>query len=307
MEVCGGHTSVIVKSGIRNAMPANIRLVSGPGCPICVCTQYEIDCMIELANSGIAVATYGDMMRVPGSRGSLEQAKAKTGRVFEVYSTTEVLDLALHHNLVFFGVGFETTAPMSAFLLDHGISVFSAHRLIPPAMQQLKDSVSGFLVPGHVAAVIGTKPFMDVGRPQAVTGFTPSLVQKGIIEVLRLVKEGENGLVNAYTEAVPADGNKIAWDKVLHSFRVADTEWRGLGIIPNSGLEVRDESLDAKIKYQEILSKVHVKESKCMCGDVLKGMEPQECPLFGKVCTPSTPQGACMVSSEGACQIVYSK
>lgn len=312
MEICGGHTNVIMKYGIRDLLPRNIRLISGPGCPVCVSSQKDIDCMIELAHQGVPVATYGDMLRVPGSKYSLDDARAKYGKVFEVYSTTEVLELKKKHpDIVFFGIGFETTAPMSAFLLKNKVAVYSVHKLVPPAVEILasdKDiKIDGFISPGHVSTIIGRKAYDNIRVPQAVSGFTPERILRGIRVLLELIRDKKMITVNAYPEAVKEEGNVVAQKLLQETFIITDSDWRGLGTLPKSGLEVRDDSLNAKKIYAKILSKVpEPKKTGCRCGEILKGtIGPQECPLYRKSCTPENPVGACMVSEEGSCAIAY--
>jgi len=312
MEICGGHTRVIMEYGIREILPKNIRLISGPGCPVCVSSQHDIDCMIELASKGIPVATYGDMMRVPGSRYSLSDINSRFGNVHEIYSTTEVLKLKRQFdNIVFFGVGFETTAPMTAFLLENGIAVYSVHKLVPPALIALTAAddvhIDGFIDPGHVSTIIGSKVYKEIRIPQAIAGFNPERILRAIRVLLELILENKDKVINAYPEAVNEEGNRTAQKLLDKHFHVADSEWRGLGILPMSGLEVNDDRLNAKILYKDIVDSVPIpKKSGCRCGDVLKGtIEPIECPLYRKVCTPENPQGACMVSEEGSCAISY--
>jgi hydrogenase expression/formation protein HypD len=309
MEVCGGHTNLIMKYGIRRLLPSNLRLISGPGCPVCVSSQSDIDCMIELANNGVPIATYGDMLRVPGSSGSLEQARASGAVVHEVYAATEVLGLREKHpDIVFFGVGFETTAPMTAFLLQNGVTVYSVHKLIPPALAVLAHSgISGFINPGHVSTVIGVAPYRGIRMPQVIAGFTPERLLRALSMLLELLLEGRKAVINGYPEAVREDGNRKAQRMLRKHFRVGDSEWRGLGILPQSGLEVTNVRLNAKKVYRDLLGHLpEPKDSECRCGDVLKGLiEPVECPLYRKSCSPESPQGACMVSEEGSCAIYY--
>jgi hydrogenase expression/formation protein HypD len=312
MEICGGHTRIIMEYGIREILPKNIRLISGPGCPVCVSSQHDIDCMIELASKGIHVATYGDMMRVPGSRYSLADINSKNGNVHEVYSTTEVLELKKQFdNIVFFGVGFETTAPMTAFLLKNNIAVYSVHKLVPPALLALTAAndihIDGFIDPGHVSTITGSRIYKEIKIPQAIAGFNPERILRAIRVLLELILEGKDNVINAYPEAVNEEGNKTAQKLLSKYFHVSDSEWRGLGILPMSGLEVTDDKLNAKILYKDIIEAVPMpKKSGCRCGDVLKGLiEPPQCPLYRKVCTPKNPQGACMVSEEGSCAISY--
>ncbi len=309
MEICGGHTNVIMKYGIRDILPRNIRLISGPGCPVCVSSQRDIDCIIGLAESGIPVATYGDMLRVPGSTGSLESARAAGARVFEVYSALEVLSLwERMPDVVFFGVGFETTAPMTAFLLGRGVGVYSVHKLVPPAMMALvSSSIDGFINPGHVSAVIGLGPYSKIPACQAVAGFSAERVLRGLRILLGLIHEGRKICVNAYPEAVRPLGNRKAQQDLRKHFKAQDSEWRGLGMLPMSGLAVRNRALDAKLKYRALFARIpEPGETGCRCADVLMGrLEPSSCPLFGKSCTPKNPAGACMVSAEGSCAIHY--
>jgi len=303
MEICGGHTNTIMRYGIRDLLPKGLKLISGPGCPVCVSSQYDIDCIIALAESGVKVATYGDMLRVPGSTRSLED----TGNVHEVYSAEEVLKLK---DTVFFGVGFETTAPMSAFLLKKGVCVYSVHKLVPPVMKALLSDelkIDGFIDPGHVSTIIGTKPYEDIPVAQAIAGFTPEQVLRAVGALVRLIKAGKKNVVNEYPEAVREQGNPEARELLKEHFNVVNSTWRGLGEIDDSGLEVKNAILNAKLRYKDILKKVpKPKKTACRCGDVLRGLiEPTECPMYKNQCTPETPVGACMVSREGNCSIYY--
>lgn len=312
MEICGGHTNTIMKYGIRELLPKNIKLISGPGCPVCVSSQFDIDCMIELAHKGIPIATYGDMMKVPGSKYSLEDAKAKGGKIFEVYSTTDVLKLKNDYpNILFFGIGFETTAPMTAFLLENKVTVYSVHKLVPPAMNALISDndilIDGFIDPGHVSTIIGLSDYEKIKIPQVVSGFYPEQIIRAISILVELILKKENIIINGYPEVVKKEGNLVAQKLLKKHFYVSDSEWRGLGNLPKSGLEVLDDKLNAKIKYKPILSKVGTPlKTGCRCGEILKGLiEPDMCPLYKKACTPSNPVGACMVSDEGSCAIYY--
>lgn len=312
MEICGGHTNTIMKYGIRDLLPKNIKLISGPGCPVCVSSQHDIDCMIELAYQGIPIATYGDMMKVPGSKYSLEDARAKGGKIFEIYSTTDILKLKNDYpNIVFFGIGFETTAPMTAFLLENNICVYSVHKLVPPAMIALiadKDvTIDGFIDPGHVSTIIGLTDYEKIKIPQVVSGFYPEQIVRAINLLIELILKKETIVVNGYPEVVKKDGNLVAQKLLEKHFYVSDSEWRGLGVLPKSGLEVKNDLLNAKIKYKTTLSKIPPpKKTGCKCGEILKGLiEPNKCPLYKKVCTPNNPIGACMVSDEGSCAIYY--
>lgn len=311
MEICGGHTNVIMKYGIRELLPKNIKLISGPGCPVCVSSQRDIDNMIAIAKAGIPVATYGDMLRVPGSTTNLETIKAETKNVYEIYSTTEVLELKKKHpKIVFFGVGFETTAPMTAYLLENDVTVYSCHKLVPPAMKALLTGdvkIDGFIDPGHVSAIIGADAYKEIKIPQSISGFSAEQILRAISNLLRIINNKQNVVINAYPEIVTDKGNEKAQALLKKQFKIADAEWRGLGIIPDSGLEVRDDSLNAKIRYADIIKKVKTaKPNGCRCGEVLKGLiEPIQCPLYRKKCSPTNPEGACMVSEEGSCAISY--
>jgi len=308
MEVCGGHTRTVMKYGLRDILPENIRLISGPGCPVCVSSQEDIDAVISLAEQEIPIATYGDMMRVPGSKSSLEEIKARLGNVFEVYSATEVLSLREKYpDIVFFGVGFETTAPMTAYLLKNGICVYSVHKLIPPALKILSTGdIDGFINPGHVSTIIGTHAYENIKIPQAVAGFTAERLLLAISALLELIKDGKKTIVNAYPEAVTEEGNSTAQELLSEFFKINDSKWRGLGMLPCSGLEVKDDRLNAKVRYKDIIRIPNPKKTACRCGEILKGLiEPKDCKLYGEKCTPENPVGACMVSEEGSCSIYY--
>ncbi len=313
MEVCGGHTNTIMRYGIRKILPENISLISGPGCPVCVTSQQDIDAIVEIALNKIPVATYGDMLRVPGTKMSLEKAREQGANVNIVYSAADVIELKKNFpEIVFFGIGFETTAPMSAFLLEKNIPVYSTHKLIVPAMEALlqgKVNIDGFILPGHVSSIIGLTQYEKLKVPQAVCGFEPEHLLRGIYALVNLISNGKSMVINTYPEVVRSEGNKKAQDIIQKHFKVTDSKWRGLGNIPSSGLDVVNPTLDAKKIYSSIIEKSLIsKESnnKCRCGDVLKGLlKPEDCPLFSGACTPETPLGACMVSSEGACNIHY--
>lgn len=311
MEVCGGHTHTIMAYGIRDVLPDTVHLISGPGCPVCVSSKLDIDRMIELAKNGVPVATYGDMLRVPGSAGSLMDAKANGATVEMIYSTTDLLELRKRHkDIVFFGIGFETTAPMTTFALAHGIPVYSTHKLIPPAMQALISEdigVDGFISPGHVATIIGADAFRNISVPQAIAGFDPEQILMAIKAVLESIREGKDDVANVYKGVVSDAGNRKAQEAMEKHFKIDDATWRGLGCIPASGLEVKDAAVDAKIIHKNIIDNVpEPAKTACRCGEVLQGrIGPAECPLFATSCTPQTPHGACMVSEEGSCQIAY--
>lgn len=309
MEVCGGHTNTIMKYGIREILPDNIKLVSGPGCPVCVTSQYDIDCMIELAIQGVSVATYGDMINVPGTKMSLRDAQSRGADVKTIYSIDQIINDKAR---VFFAVGFETTTPMTAVILSKGIKVFSAHKVMPPAMRAITQEmkIDGFIDPGHVSTIVGSEMWKDlqINRPQVISGFKPEGLLHAILLLVRMIKNKEVRVINDYPEVVFAQGNKKARELIKKTMKPADSVWRGIGNISKSGLIPIDESLDASVIYKDLFKKVISKENKdCLCGEIVRGMtEPKECPLFGNVCTPENPQGACMVSeSEGACAIAY--
>ncbi len=309
MEVCGGHTNTIMKYGIRDILPKNIRLVSGPGCPVCVTDQRDIDAMITLAKSGVRVASYGDMMHVPGTMGTLEQAKSEGADVAMIFTATEMLKPE-NKDRVFFGIGFETTTPPTAYLLEKGITVCSAHKIMPPPMKILVDKtkIDGFIDPGHVSCITGTNVWKDLGVPQIISGFKKEQIIRGIYKLLKLILKNKVAVINDYPEVVSPEGNKRAQALIQKHMKPYDAEWRGMGILKNSGLEPRDENLNARLKYADILAKIDSTENTdCRCGEILQGKcEPQDCPLFGKSCTPKNPIGACMVSrTEGACGIAY--
>ncbi|PIN70681.1 hydrogenase formation protein HypD [Candidatus Woesearchaeota archaeon CG11_big_fil_rev_8_21_14_0_20_43_8] len=310
MEVCGTHSQTIAKYGIRSILPKNVRLISGPGCPVCVTSQQDIDNIIELARQGVTVVTYGDMLRVPGTVMTLEKARAEGADVKHVYSA---LDSLKYKDAVFFAIGFETTAPMTAVAVKKGLTIYPAHKTIPAALSALISmelKISGFLQPGHVSAIIGSRSYSDLKIAQVISGFEAIDVLSSIYMLLEMIRDGKKGLHNEYLRIVSDEGN-IKAQKILDEvFRPSDALWRGLGCIKGSGLTLKDKykDQDAKIIYADILDKVPVaKEPKgCRCGDVLCGLcRPNECPLFSKSCTPKTPNGACMVSHEGSCQIEY--
>lgn len=315
MEVCGTHTRVISRNGIRRILPENIRLLSGPGCPVCVTAQEDIDSVVQLALAGIPIATYGDMLRVPGYFGSLEDARSKGAKVFAVYSVLEALELKKKYDgLVFFGIGFDTTAPMTAVALEKGLVVYSAHKLFLPAMDALlgmgEIKIDGFISPGHVSTIVGSRRFEHMDISQVITGFEAEDVLVGIYMLLGQIAKGEKKVENEYARSVKCSGNLVAQEALSKAFRICDGNWRGFGIIPKSGLEVKNPKLNAKLKYRKILSRTDFSRSKkpngCRCGEVIRGLvQPKECPMFGKTCFPEKPFGPCMVSEEGACSIQY--
>ncbi|UCC68469.1 MAG: hydrogenase formation protein HypD [Armatimonadota bacterium] len=324
MEVCGTHTVAIARHGLREALPAGVSLISGPGCPVCVTPQDQVDLFIALGEQeGVRLATFGDMVRVPGTETSLEQARAEGAEILVVYSPMDAVEAAgrePERDVVFFGIGFETTAPAVALAILEArrrglrnFSVLCAHKLIPPAMMALLESevaIDGFICPGHVSAIIGSeayRPVAERGKPCVVTGFEPADVLGGVRMLLRQIAEGRSEVEVEYRRAVRREGNVKAQEMLGEVFRVTDARWRGLGTIPASGYELAKEfgEFDAARRF-EIEVPEGAEPAGCRCGDVLRGaIEPRECPLFGKACTPRTPVGACMVSSEGACQAYF--
>lgn len=328
MEVCGTHTMAAARFGLKELLPPPVRLVSGPGCPVCVTAQEDLDGFLALGEApGIILASFGDMLRVPGTTTSLEKQRAAGAAVKVVYSPLDAVDLAKQEkekNVVFFGVGFETTMPATAVAMQMAaadkvanFSVFCVHKTMPGALKALLSAgevkVSGLLCPGHVTAIIGASAYDFIPRefciPCAVTGFEPLDLLLGIESILRQLSRGEAYVDNVYTRAVPAQPNPRAQALLAEVFCTADAKWRGLGVIPGSGVEIRENyrEFDARSRFAAILAKVpSPPPSPCRCGEILRGvMPPQECPLFDKVCSPSHPLGPCMVSSEGACAAVY--
>lgn len=327
MEVCGGHTHAIFRFGLEAMLPDSVELVHGPGCPVCVLPTGCVDDAIAIAESpGVVLATFGDVMRVPGSTKSLLRAKAEGADVRVVYSPMDALAIAREspdRQVVFFAIGFETTAPSTALTVleaaRDGIENFSIlchHITVVPALRALLDAprteIDGFLGPGHVSVVIGLAPYAPVAeiyrKPLVVAGFEPLDVLAALRMVVAQVADGRAEIENQYARLVGPRGNPIAWSTVERVFAVtASREWRGLGEIPASGLELRDEHkrFDALLRFQVPGRRVGDHKA-CQCGEVLQGVtKPWECKVFGTACTPETPLGACMVSSEGACAAVF--
>jgi len=326
MEVCGTHTMAIARSGLRGLLPSNLNLLSGPGCPVCVTAQGDIDMMIELARRpGLTLATFGDMMRVPGSDSSLQDERSRGADVRVVYSPLDALTLARENpdrEVVFLGIGFETTAPTVAVVLEQAaqegldnFSVLSLHKTVPPALEVILSDpdirVDGLICPGHVSAVIGLEPYEKLvkkyHKPCVITGFDTQDILEGIYMLLMQLREGLPSAEIQYRRVVKTQGNIVAQETMARVFRPIDARWRGLGVIPDSGLQIAPEyaTWDAGWKFD--LPRIEDKPVKgCACGEILKGrISPYECPLFGKGCTPLKPIGPCMVSQEGACAAFY--
>jgi hydrogenase expression/formation protein HypD len=327
MEICGGHTHAIFKSGLESLLPEEIELVHGPGCPVCIMPRGKLDEAIAIAqNPNVILTTFGDAMRVPGSKQNLLQAKALGSDIRLVYSPLDSLKIAQANPdkaIVFFGIGFETTAPSTALTVlqaeKEGIknfSLFCNHVRVVPAMEALLDNpdlrLDGFIGPGHVSMVIGTEPYEIIAKkyhkPLVVAGFEPLDVLQALWMVLQQLAEGRCEIENQYTRLVQRSGNAIALNAMNQVFEVRDQfEWRGLGDIPQSGFKMRPKYADFDAEVQFPVPYQPIADHKaCQCGEILKGvLKPWQCKVFGTACTPENPIGACMVSSEGACAAYY--
>lgn len=330
MEFCGGHTHAISRYGLEDMLPRNVRMIHGPGCPVCVLPAGRIDMAIRLAERpDIILCVYGDLMRVPGSQGqSLLRAKARGADIRMVYSTIDAIRIAEEtpgRQVVFFAIGFETTTPPTAVMIRlaekkglENFSVFCNHVLTPPAMQNILESpdirsigrveIDGFVGPAHVSTIIGTEPYEffaeEFGKPVVIAGFEPLDMMQAILMLVRQVNAGRHEVENQYSRAVTREGNRRAKEEVSDIFELRDQfEWRGLGLVPYGGLKLKRSyaRFDAEVRFA--LKDVHVADNPaCECGSILRGAKkPVDCKLFGTVCTPETPMGSCMVSSEGAC------
>ncbi len=326
MEFCGGHTVAIMRNGIRQLLPSHIEMLSGPGCPVCVTANRDIDKAIALAGlPEVIITTFGDMLKVPGSYSSLQQARAAGGDIRIVYSTLDALQIArdnAHRPVIFLGVGFETTAPTIASAVIQAekeridnFSVLCQLKLTPPAMRALLDlgetRLSGIICPGHVSAIIGTRPYeayaRDYGVACVVAGFEPVDILQAVEMLVQQVEEGVARVEIAYTRGVRPEGNKKALELMNSVFDTAGACWRGIGDIPNSGLKLKNKysHYDAD-QYFEVEMPPTREHAGCRCGEILRGViTPLECGLFGKACTPENPVGPCMVSSEGSCAAYY--
>jgi len=326
MEVCGGQTHSIIKNGIDQVIPDKIQLVHGPGCPVCVTPLEMIDQALEIAaKPNVIFCSFGDMLRVPGSEKDLFMVKSEGGDVRVVYSPLEAVKLARQHpekEVAFFAVGFETTAPANAMAVyqakREGLDNFSilvSHVTVPGAMKALLQSpenrVQGYLAAGHVCTVMGYWEYGPITEqykiPIVVTGFEPIDILEGILETVKMLEAGEYGVRNKYARSVSYEGNKKSQELIQEVFEISDRKWRGIGELPESGYQLRPDyrDYDAALKFE--VGDIHTQESdRCISGVVLQGLKrPNECPAFGKECTPETPLGATMVSSEGACAAYY--
>jgi len=326
MEVCGTHTVAIFRHGIRDLLPKEIRLLSGPGCPVCVTSIRDVDTILEIAaKKDVIVTTFGDMMRVPGSKKSLSQARSEGSDIRIVYSPLDALKLAEGNPdrmIVFFATGFETTSPLVAGTLSEAESrkianffIYSVHKTVPLALKALLDApevqIDGFILPGHVSTIIGLRPYAfladEYHKPSVVTGFSAPDILNSMLMLLRQAVQGRAVVENAYVKVVKEEGNPRAVSLLYEFFEPGDAAWRGIGVIPGSGLRLKE-----KYGHRDIMRIFDLKvpdgeEPKaCSCGDVLKGIKiPTDCALFGKACTPEKPVGACMVSTEGSCAAYY--
>ena len=326
MEVCGTHTVSIFRSGIRSLLPQTVSLLSGPGCPVCVTDQAEIDAFIELARiDDVIITTFGDLIRVPGTKSSLQKEGAAGQDIRVVYSTMDALEIARknpHKNVIFLGVGFETTAPTiaasiysAAQMKVDNFSVISAHKLVPPALEALMladgAKIDGFILPGHVSVITGLnayRPFFDRHQvPCVVAGFEPVDILQAIAMLVEMIETDRPDLDNAYPRAVTAEGNAKALSLLSEVFEPVDVNWRGIGMIPDSGLKIREKFSFHDAEKLFDIRVVNAKTPKgCACGEILIGTKiPPDCTLYKKACTPMDPVGPCMVSTEGTCAAYY--
>lgn len=326
MEVCGTHTVAIFRHGIRSILPLNIKLLSGPGCPVCVTPVEQIDKMLYISRQpNVIITTFGDMMRVPGTDGSLYKAKAEGADIRMVYSPLDALKIAEHNRdrkVVFFAVGFETTSPLIAATIYEAekksienFFIYSVHKLVPPALEVLVNTedlkLDGFILPGHVSTIIGSKSYEFIAskykKACVITGFDADDILNAIAMLLMQITESNPKVEIQYKDAVKPEGNPKAVEILYRFFEPCDSNWRGIGVIPNSGLRLKK-----NFSHRDALNIFDIPEIKslepkgCQCGLVLRGVKtPPECPLFAKICTPENPVGACMVSSEGSCAAYY--
>lgn len=323
MEVCGSHTQAIAKYGIKNIISEKIKLISGPGCPVCVTVSAYIDKLIEIAlRENTTVVTFGDLLRVPGSKMSLREAQAEGASVQMVYSPMDTLKLAKNNEkeqFVFAAIGFETTAPVFSLLLDEiiennikNVKLLTSIKTMPTAISWIIQNgakVDGFIAPGHVCAITGADVFMPIAQkydvPFAVSGFSDRELMIAIYGLLNSVLNGEKGVFNFYTSIVESMPNNLAMANINKYFETCDSAWRGMGIIKNSGLKLKSEYRDYDACTDNLYEDSKINKA-CKCGEILMGLKkPTDCPLFSKVCNPKNPQGACMVSFEGSCYQNY--
>ena len=327
MEVCGTHTVSIFREGLRQLLPSGIELVSGPGCPVCVTDQVYMDKALEYAKrDDVIIATFGDMLKVPGSYSSLSEAQTQGAHIHVIYTPLEVLELSKKHPdkyIVFLAIGFETTIAVIGATVKavaqagvKNVLFLVSHKLVPPALRALLDrqvgKIDGFILPGHVSVIIGEKPYQflpdEYKIPSCIAGFDGVEILSAIVNILEQRKSGHFEVGNTYLSVVMKEGNPVAVRMMNEIYDVCDDAWRGIGIIPNSGLQLNDDYafLDAEKVLPIQLEKPSLDPKGCQCGSVLQGLiKPNECPLFGKACTPDHAVGACMVSVEGSCAAWY--
>ncbi len=324
MHVCGTHEYTIAKNGIRSLLPNNINVISGPGCPVCVCPTTDLDLAIELSkNKNIIITTFGDMMRVPSSTISLYEAKAQGRDIRVVYGPHDAVDLAMKNpnkEIVFFAIGFETTAPLIAYEIStkppSNFSIITAYKTVPPAMDILltlgNQNIDAFILPGHVCAIIGEYPFVPYiekyKSPMVISGFEVNDMLISIYRILQQIFDNVAKLENTYFRIVKSEGNLKAKQYLAEVFEPSDAIWRGIGMIPKSGLKLKSKfkKYDAVQKFNITIPKNAKMPKGCSCDQVLIGkIPPKDCPLFGNKCTPQYPIGPCMVSHEGACKIAF--
>ncbi len=326
MEVCGTHTMAIARYGLKTLLPRNIKFLSGPGCPVCVTSNADIDKAIACCRTeNTIITTFGDMIRVPGSSSSLLAEKVNGSDIRVVYSPTDALEIAKANpdkKIIFLGIGFETTVPTIAASIkdakDNGLRnyyVLSMHKVMPPALKTLVDSeeitIDGFFLPGHVSTITGTGIYEFIpenyGIGCVVTGFEPVDILQATLMLLKQIKNGNPTVENQYTRTVRKEGNPAAKQLLAEIFEPSDAEWRGLGIIQRSGLEIRNRYEIFDVEKNIVLQIEETREHPdCICGKILKGVsEPPDCPLYETVCTPENPVGPCMVSSEGTCSAYH--
>lgn len=326
MEVCGTHTVAFFHTGVKDVFPEGLNLIDGPGCPVCVTANGYLDRAIEIQKKhNVVLATFGDMIKVPASHTSLQKMKSEGAAVEIVYSPMDALEMAKNHpdkEVVFLSVGFETTVPTEAVTLkkamDEGVENFTlltGNKLTPPAVDALLNlgevRIDGFILPGHVSIITGSDRWkflgFKYGKPSVISGFEAKDLVMGTLRLIQLIEEGETDVENLYREVVTEGGNRIALDLLEELYNVTDAKWRGIGVIPGSGLRLKEKfsNFDACRKFPVEMPE-EIENKSCRCGEVLRGLiTPPECPLFGTVCTPREPVGACMVSFEGSCSAYY--
>lgn len=325
MEVCGSHTMAIGRYGIRTLLPTNVKLISGPGCPVCVTPVGYIDAALELAARGVVIATFGDLLYVPGTRSSLAKARAKGAAIEMCVSPMDAITVARRHpaeQVVFLAIGFETTvAPIVSIVKAaieqevRNLTILPAFKLVPPALEALMSdpemAVDAFLCPAHVSAIIGSKAYEETARtykvPCVIAGFEPLDILYGLLGILRQVEKGEACVENQYNRVVRPEGNRKAQELTNTYMEPVDASWRGIGLLPKSGLGLKPgyRFYDAETRHR-ITVPPQLDNRGCLCGEVIKGkISPPQCPMFDKACTPESPLGPCMVSSEGSCAAYY--